>query len=140
MGVSTRDRAASWKERASVPIRLAWRHPWGSAVAGGLLMLAGLWVWWATQLWGLPDVGDPFDIAAFEAVSVPAEHNAFFEYREAASMCMRTWRKVRAKMTAKELLKVPDNWAEANPHWRDFLGQSGEGAIPKSGDEERLAG
>ena len=95
-------------------------------MAGGLLVVAGLWAWWATQLWGLPDVGDPFDVAAFEAVSVPGERNAFVDYREAASMSSRTWRKFQASQTAKDLHTTPEGWAQANPTWRDFLAQSGE--------------
>jgi hypothetical protein len=38
---------------------------------------------------GLPDVGDPFDVAEFSRVEVPDERNAFVEYRLAASLKVR---------------------------------------------------
>jgi hypothetical protein len=137
MGVAMRSPAATWQERALVPVRLAWRHPWGSAVVGGLLIVAGAWAWWLTQLWGLPDVGDPFDVAAFEAVSVPDERNAFFEYREAASMSSRTLGKFQKIMKADELNRFPASWSEAGAHWRDFLAESGEAmAIWRAGSEK----
>ena len=34
-------------------------------------------IWWLTSLNGLPDIGDPFDVAAFRAFSVPDDQNAF---------------------------------------------------------------
>ena len=38
---------------------------------------AALAIWWSTSLNGLPDIGDPFDVAAFRAFHVPADQNAF---------------------------------------------------------------
>jgi hypothetical protein len=38
---------------------------------------AALAIWWSTSLNGLPDIGDPFDVAAFRAFSVPDDQNAF---------------------------------------------------------------
>ena len=40
-------------------------------------------LWWATQLMGLPDVGDPFDVEAFRAKTIPDDRNAFVLYRQA---------------------------------------------------------
>ena len=39
--------------------------------------------WRATTLRGLPDIGDPFDVAAFSSVSIPDEANAYTLYKEA---------------------------------------------------------
>src|SRR5215475_9137846 len=40
-------------------------------------------IWWLNSLNGLPDIGDPFDVAAFRAFSIPDEQNAFVLYRQA---------------------------------------------------------
>ena len=43
-----------------------------------LALAAGaLEVWVRNSLNGLPDIGDPFDVAAFRAFSVPDDQNAF---------------------------------------------------------------
>jgi hypothetical protein len=40
-------------------------------------------IWWLTSLNGLPDIGDPFDVAAFKSFSVPDDRNAFTLLRRA---------------------------------------------------------
>jgi|GEM_PF-1146043 len=42
--------------------------------------------WWALQLAGLPDIGEPFDAAAFRAETIPDGRNAFVLYRRAAAL------------------------------------------------------
>jgi hypothetical protein len=37
-----------------------------------------------TQLFGLPDIGDPFDVRAFQSCTIPDERNAFVVYDQAA--------------------------------------------------------
>jgi hypothetical protein len=44
----------------------------GLAVAAGALA-----IWWLNSLNGLPDIGDPFDVAEFRAFRTPDEQNAF---------------------------------------------------------------
>ena len=65
------------------------RRPIGRLVlAVGALVLAGstaFLTWWSTTLTGLPDVGDPFDVAAFTERPVPDEENAYLLYREAVA-------------------------------------------------------
>ena len=51
----------------------------GHAVAASAIA-----IWWLTSLNGLPDIGDPFDVAAFRAFSVPDDHNAFTYFRRAS--------------------------------------------------------
>ena len=51
----------------------------GLAVAASALA-----IWWLTSLNGLPDIGDPFDVAAFRAFSVPDDRNAFTYFRRAS--------------------------------------------------------
>ncbi len=43
-------------------------------------------IWWLTSLNGLPDIGDPFDVAAFRAVRIPDDQNAFAYLDRAARM------------------------------------------------------
>jgi len=71
---------------AAATLRAVGRRPLASAAGAGVLVVAGVWAWWSTQLWGLPDIGDPFDVAAFESVRVPEDRNAFVEYSEAGPM------------------------------------------------------
>src|ERR1017187_1322877 len=50
----------------------------------GLLFIAGLVeLWRGASLLRLPDVGDPFDVAAFRAFRVPADQDAFVLMRAA---------------------------------------------------------
>jgi hypothetical protein len=44
-------------------------------------------IWWLTSLNGLPDIGDPFDVAAFRTFSLPDDQNAFTFFR-------RSWKAV----------------------------------------------
>jgi hypothetical protein len=46
--------------------------------------LAAVLVWREASLLRLPDVGDPFDVKAFESVQVPDKQNAFVYYKQAA--------------------------------------------------------
>ena len=41
-------------------------------------------LWWSLQLVGLPDIGEPFDVAAFRKFTIPDDRNAFLLYLEAA--------------------------------------------------------
>ena len=126
MGVATTRGMATGKSLAAMPFRAAARHPKASATLGGVLVVASLWAWWALQLWGLPDVGDPFDVAAFESYRVPPERNAFFDYQIAASMLNATRGKLAAGGKHARLHTSPETWAQADEGWRDLLSQSGE--------------
>jgi hypothetical protein len=136
MEVTTRA-VASWKGLARAPIRAVARNPKATATLGGVAVVAGLWAWWALQLWGLPDIGDPFDVAAFESFHVPEDRNAFLHYRFAASMISATRRKFQANKTTQKLDQFQGSWAEANPAWRDFLAQSGEALAALRAGSER---
>jgi hypothetical protein len=43
-------------------------------------------IWWLIQLAGLPDIGEPFDVAAFKASTIPEHRNAFVLYRQASNL------------------------------------------------------
>jgi hypothetical protein len=50
---------------------------------GAVAAIVGLFAWREVNLWGLPDVGDPFEVAAFRLPDVPDDQNAFLLYRKA---------------------------------------------------------
>ena len=52
-------------------------------VIGLAVAATGLAIWWLNSLNGLPDIGDPFDVAAFRALSIPDDQNAFALLRRA---------------------------------------------------------
>ena len=121
----------------SAIVRAASGHPKTSASVLLIVLVAGLWAWWATQLWGLPDVGDPFDVDAFDTVGVPDDRNAFLYYGDAAPMISAVRRKIQANYTVEALNDFTGSWSDANPAWRDFLAQSGEAlAIWRAGSEK----
>ena len=121
MDVATRQRSIGGLARFVA------RHRWASAALVVIGLAVGFWAWWATQLWGLPDVGDPFDVAAFEAEgSIPDERNAFIDYRIATSFLRAPESKIINRPDGHDLNTDPDGWAEAKPAWRDLLAQSGE--------------
>jgi hypothetical protein len=80
-----------------------------------LAMVAGPPVWWATQFWGLPDVGDPFDVAAFRALAIPVDRNAYLDYQEAWALFKpgEPYRK-----TAGNAFDVRARWSHAVPEVR----------------------
>jgi hypothetical protein len=47
------------------------------------LAAAAVTIWWLNSLNGLPDIGDPFDVATFRGLSVPDDQNAFILLRRA---------------------------------------------------------
>ncbi len=106
-------------------IRAAGRQPGWASALGLALLLAGAWGWWATQLWGLPDIGDPFDVAAVEAEPMPAEgRNAFIPYSEAAAAHERTRKSHRTRHPAAPpfaAVRAPQEWAKADQNWRDLV-------------------
>ena len=53
---------------------------WRLALASPTAALA---IWWLTSLNGLPDIGDPFDVAAIRAFTIPEHDNAFTFFRRA---------------------------------------------------------
>src|SRR5262245_39823625 len=69
---------AFWLERARGRRQLALAALYLMVLAG-----AGLWIWRATSLDGLPDIGDPFDTRIFDQLSVSEADNAFAVYSRA---------------------------------------------------------
>ena len=97
----------------------------GLAVAAGALA-----IWWLNSLNGLPDIGDPFDVAEFRAFRIPDEQNAFTLVRRATQ-----------KLTPVPLaLPLGDprlhDWFEANRPLVDLFIQAAECADGISGPED----
>ncbi len=80
--------------------------------------------WWNTTLVGLPDVGDPFDVKAFER-PIPDETNAFVLYKQASAIVPK----------GPESPKNYD-WKTADPEQRAWFERSQEAlAIWRKGTE-----
>ncbi len=62
-------------------------------LAIGLAVAASAFaIWWLNRLNGLPDIGDPFDVAAFRAFRIPDDRNAFaFLRRAIEKVTPRRW-------------------------------------------------
>jgi hypothetical protein len=77
---------------------------------------AALVIWWLTSLNGLPDIGDPFDVAAFRAFSVPDDRNAFTFLRRADE-------KLTPMPTETQAASVSGvvSWSQADPKLRDWV-------------------
>ncbi len=95
------------------------------AIAAGALA-----IWWLRSLNGLPDIGDPFDVAEFRAFRISDEPNAFTLVRRA-----------NQKFTPMPLnLNVGDpkvhDWFEANRPLVDLFIQAAECADGISGPED----
>jgi hypothetical protein len=96
------------------------------------LALAGtaLAIWWLRSLNGLPDIGDPFDVAEFRAFRIPDEQNAF-------TLVRRAYQKLTPVPVA---LPLDDprlhDWFEANRPLVDLFIQAAECADGISGPED----
>jgi hypothetical protein len=91
-------------------------------LAIGLAVAASAFaIWWLNSLNGLPDIGDPFDVAAFRAFSIPDDQNAFAFLRRA-----------HEKLTPIRSGEGPYpeapkfSWSIANPASREWAGENRE--------------
>jgi hypothetical protein len=79
-------------------------------LAIGLAVAAtALAIWWLTSLNGLPDIGDPFDVAAFRAFRVPDDQNAFTFLRRAE------------ESLTPSPPSVALSWSQADPKSREWV-------------------
>jgi hypothetical protein len=97
----------------------------GRAAGAILVVLAGIAAtvtfWWLTSLIGLPDIGDPFDVSAFRAITMPDEQNAFTYYRRAQET-LRPFPELPEAVTAGAA-SVP--WSSADPKIREWVAANG---------------
>jgi hypothetical protein len=85
-------------------------------------MIAALPLWWSIQLMGLPDIGEPFDVAAYRALTIPDDRNAFVLYRQAADR-LKSLDSMRSK---DESTNPRDPWPRATPTVRRWLDENRE--------------
>src|SRR5262245_29950651 len=81
-------------------------------------------IWWLNSLNGLPDIGDPFDVAAFRAFGLPDEQNAF-TYLHRASEKLTPIRGSEA-WNGAEPGQLKFSWSIANPALREWAGENRE--------------
>ncbi len=88
-------------------------------VLAGLVLVGacGVMVRRATSLIGLPDVGDPFDIAAFRALKVPDDRNAFVMFRQATDKFRPTPSLSEAVRRAGPMIA----WSQADPKLHEWV-------------------
>src|SRR5262249_53065535 len=81
-------------------------------------------IWWLNSLNGLPDIGDPFDVAAFRAFRFPDEQNAFTYLRRASQKLTRIvgW----DATNGADPSELKFSWSIANPTLREWAGQNRE--------------
>jgi hypothetical protein len=91
----------------------------GLAVAASALA-----IWWLTSLNGLPDIGDPFDVEAFRAFSVPDDRNAFTYLRRASEKVTPT--RGMAGAWGADPGDVRFSWSIASPMRREWAGENRE--------------
>src|SRR6516165_3604763 len=66
-------------------------------------------IWWLNSLNGFPDIGDPFDVAAFRGFRVPDDQNAFTFLRRAEE-----------KLTPSPS-HLERAWSQADPQVREWV-------------------
>ena len=94
-------------------------------------------IWWLTSLNGLPDIGDPFDVAAFKAFSIPDDRNAFTFLRRAEEKLTPSPPGICASWSqADPLVRV---WVEANRQALELFQQGADQSDAANPDGESLA-
>ncbi len=83
-----------------------------------VIAAAALTIWWLTSLNGLPDIGEPFDVAAFRSFRVPDDQNAFTYLRRVNEKLTP----IRGEKGAYGTNHGARNfsWASASPMWREW--------------------
>ena len=74
--------------------RKRWRRALNALLGLAIVVALGVGVLRVTSLWGIPDAPEPFDVAAFEAETVPDDRNAavlFLEARRLIGGPNATW-------------------------------------------------
>jgi hypothetical protein len=98
-----------------------------------LAILATPAIWWSVQLAGLPDIGDPFDVAAFRALTIPDERNAAVIYRQAAE---RLAPFAATPRPMDQAIDMNARWSKADPFLRGWLERNREAlALFRAGTE-----
>jgi hypothetical protein len=108
------------------------RRVWTAAVVL-LAMIAVPPLWWCIQLIGLPDIGDPFDVQAFRAFTIPDDRNAVVLYIRAGDRL-----KPMHASSQKQAEKIDRHvaWSRAQPEVRRWVEENREAmALFRQGTE-----
>ncbi len=89
-----------------------------TAAAVLVAMIAAPVVWWFIQLFGLPDIGDPFDVQEFRSFTIPEDRNAFVLYRQAAD---RLKPQVMPSEAQEQKIDLRAAWSQADPLVRRWV-------------------
>src|SRR4051794_13458574 len=81
------------------------------------LVAAIFGIWWLNSLNGLPDIGDPFDVAAFRSFRLPDEQNAFTYLRRAAEK-LTPWPDLPGAVGPSA---ATVSWSKADPKLRAWV-------------------
>ncbi len=92
---------------------------WATLGLSIFLVVAGpiIAIWWLSSLNGLPDIGDPFDVAEFRALRIPEDQNAFTFLRQAGTKLTPAPEWPRAIDSSDPT----DVWSEADPKLRSWV-------------------
>jgi hypothetical protein len=94
---------------------LSWKV--GVPLAALLMAGSGLMTYRDSYLWGVPDIGDPFDVEAFEAVEIPDDENAWTDYEAALALLVPMPPGLGPDVTAA----VDGAWSDVKPPVRAWL-------------------
>lgn len=78
---------------------------------------AGVLIWRSTCVIGLPDIGDPFDAAAAEAVTIPEDRDAFVYFRRAEERLGR----MPSLLASVRAAGPVGNWSRVDPDLRRWV-------------------
>ncbi|MBX6313234.1 MAG: hypothetical protein IRY99_10025 [Isosphaeraceae bacterium] len=106
---------ALWLERA----RGRWRLALGALYLVILVVAAAL-AWRASRLYGLPDIGDPFDPTPLRVLDVPEDENAFTLYRQAHARARRN------EGIERRIFNAPYAWPGSDPEALAYLAENRE--------------
>ena len=101
-----------------------WRVLTAATVLAAMIVIPPLW--WATQLFGLPDIGDPFDVRAFQSFTIPDERNAFVLYHQAADRLKPVVIPVTTSKEEREKIDLHATWSKADPIVRRWVDENRE--------------
>jgi hypothetical protein len=106
------------------------RRVW-TAAALLLAMIVVPPIWWSLQLVGLPDIGDPFDVAAFRSFTITDDRNAYLLYRQATDLL----KPASLAMPASQL-DAMTRWSTTDPEFRRWVEENREAmALFRQGTE-----
>jgi hypothetical protein len=95
-----------------------------------LAIMASPPAWWAMQLIGLPDVGDPFDVAEFQKSTIADDRNAFVLYAQAATLLksrVENQGKPGARVNLVRFSRTTfARWSDAQPEFRRWVEENRE--------------